>query len=288
MIPSIGNILNYYPTAANAERAKTGQPGNRTVLNVVCGAKHVFSAAGLKPTDPLSELSRQKFDCALATFLQNGYSRVTAASYVANVRSLFSRWALPYYTDLNWQIPQFEFPSFRALAPRYTRPSDEQLQLVKKWYRTLTGEMWLAATFMLEFAMRNGDILRIRKSNFVRKDGLLYLDYIPHKTALTSGRRIFWPVHPSIWERISLAGGFDAFDVTDDTLRMLGQAMRSLGFHGNKSAYELRKICIDHVYQRYGAEMASSISGDDIKTVTRYYADPSRPNIANKRIIDLI
>lgn len=288
MIPSLGNILDYYPKAANAERAKTGQPGSRTVCNVVCGARHAFTAAGLTRHDPVSTLSRQRFDCALATFLQNGLSRLTAASYVGNVRALFANWVLPYYKDLEWEIPPFEFPSFRAIAPRYTRPSEEQLKRVKDWYRTLTGEMWLAATYMLEFAMRNGDILRIRKSNFVRKDDILYLDYVPHKTALTSGRRIFWPVHPSIWRRISLAGGLDAFDLTDDTLRLLSQGMRSLGFRGSKSAYELRKICIDHVYQRFGAEMASSISGDDIKTVTRYYADPSKPNIANQRIVDLI
>ena len=63
---------------------------------------------------------------------------------------------------------------------------------------------------------------------------------------------------------------------------------RALGFTGHKGAYELRKICIDHVYQKYGAEMAVSISGDDIRTITRYYADPSRPNIGTTRIIDLL
>ena len=34
---------------------------------------------------------------------------------------------------------------------------------------------------------------------------------------------------------------------------------------------------IDHVYQKYGAEMAVSISGDDIKTISHYYADPAQP-----------
>ena len=46
-----------------------------------------------------------------------------------------------------------------------------------------------------------------------------------------------------------------------------------------KSLYELRKICVDHIYQNYGSEMASSISGDDIKTVMKYYADPSQVRI---------
>ena len=59
-------------------------------------------------------------------------------------------------------------------------------------------------------------------------------------------------------------------------------------FTGSKGCYELRKICIDHVYQKFGAEMASSISGDDIRTMMRYYADPSQPNIGDLRIIDLL
>ena len=59
-------------------------------------------------------------------------------------------------------------------------------------------------------------------------------------------------------------------------------------FTGSKASYELRKICIDHVYQKFGAEMAVSISGDDIKTIIKYYADPSQPNVGAIRIFDLI
>ena len=59
-------------------------------------------------------------------------------------------------------------------------------------------------------------------------------------------------------------------------------------FTGSKGCYELRKVCIDHVYQKFGAEMAASISGDGIRTMMRYYADPSQPNIGDIRIIDLI
>jgi hypothetical protein len=50
----------------------------------------------------------------------------------------------------------------------------------------------------------------------------------------------------------------------------------------------LRKICIDHIYQKFGAEMAVSISGDDIKTITKYYADPAQPNIGAVRVLDLL
>ena len=93
-----------------------------------------------------------------------------------------------------------------------------------------------------------------------------------------------WPVHPEIWERIK---DF-SFDYNEDTFAALNKIMRGFGFTGAKGAYELRKICIDHVYQKYGAEMATSISGDDIRTIMRYYADPAQPNIGATRVIDLL
>ena len=34
--------------------------------------------------------------------------------------------------------------------------------------------------------------------------------------------------------------------------------------------------------------MASSISGDDIHTVMRYYADPSAVNVEDVRVVDLL
>ena len=48
------------------------------------------------------------------------------------------------------------------------------------------------------------------------------------------------------------------------------------------------RFCQTRVYQKYGAEMASSISGDDIRTVMRYYADPSAVHVENVRVIDLL
>ena len=70
--------------------------------------------------------------------------------------------------------------------------------------------------------------------------------------------------------------------------RKLNSELRMLGFTGSKASYELRKICIDHIYQRFGAEMAVSISGDDIRMVTRYYADPSAVVQDSVRVSDLL
>ena len=64
------------------------------------------------------------------------------------------------------------------------------------------GELWFVATMMLEFAMRNGDIMRLRRGNFVERDGRVFLNYTPHKTEHSSGRVVKWPIHPSIWAQM--------------------------------------------------------------------------------------
>ena len=129
----------------------------------------------------------------------------------------------------------------------------------------------------------------LKRKNFVEREGRVYLNYTPHKTEHSSGRMVKWPVHPTIWNQISsILVGDDLPELDDDVFDELNLKMRSMGFTGTKGAYELRKICVDHVYQRFGAEMAVSISGDDIRTIMHYYADPAQPNIDNIRVTDLL
>ena len=288
MIPTIEQIMKCYRVVAQIERMKTGRPGEETVANVLRGTVSVCRAAGVQLTESVAALTRKKLDLALAGFMERGITRLSAWSYVCQLRGVFAKWCRPYYDDAGWEIPPLDLPSFRVKAPHYIRPSAETLSRVKAWYRCQKGEHWFAATMMLEFAVRNGDVLRLRDENFIKKDGRHYLNYIPHKTELSSGRRVCWPVHEDIWQTLSDYGGVSCLDVTDETFIDMNRDLRALGFRGSKGAYELRKICIDHVYQKYGAEMAVSISGDDIKTITRYYADPAQPNIGAVRVIDLL
>ena len=288
MIPTIEQVMRCYKIVAQTERMKTGRPSAETVANALRGAANVCRSAGIELTAPVTTLTRKKMDIALASFLERGLTRLSAWSYVCQLRGVFAKWCRTYYEDAGWNIPPLDIPAFRAQAPRYARPSSETLHRVKAWYKRLTGERWFAATMMLEFAMRNGDVLRLKDENFVEKDGRHYLNYTPHKTELSSGRRVCWPIHESIWEKLEDYGGVSCFDVTDETFAELNRDLRSLGFCGSKASYELRKICIDHVYQKYGAEIAVSLSGDDIRTITRYYADPAQPNIGTVRIIDLL
>ena len=288
MIPTIEQTMKCYRVVAQIERMKTGRPGEETVANALRGTVNVCRAAGVQLTESVAALTRKKLDLALAGFMERGITRLSAWSYVCQLRGIFAKWCRPYYDDAGWEIPPLDIPAFRAKAPHYVRPSEEILSRVKAWYRRQTGEHWFAATMMLEFAVRNGDVLRLRDENFIEKDGRHYLNYIPHKTELSSGRRVCWPVHEDIWQMLSDYGGVSYLDVTDETFTDMNRDLRALGFHGSKGAYELRKICIDHIYQKYGAEMASSISGDDIRTVMRYYADPSAVHVENVRVVDLL
>ena len=288
MIPTIEQVMKYYIVIAAMERMKSGRPCDASVLNTIKGTKSVCKAAGIRESELVTALTRKAIDRALVEYLNRGLTRTSAWSYVNQLRCLFARWCHAYYLDAGWNVPRIELPVFRVRSPRYNRPSSEQLQRVKNWYKLLKGEYWFAATMMLEFAMRNGDVLRLRDSNFIEgKDGV-YLSYTPHKTELTSGRHVYWPIHPEIWRKFDEYGRLPGLDVTKETFQEMNQELRSIGFHGAKASYELRKICIDHVYQKYGAEMAVSISGDNIATITHYYADPACPNFGFVRIVDLI
>lgn len=288
MTPTIQQVLKHYQLIAKTERMKTGRPGHETVCNAIRGAKNVCLSAGISLEEPITALTRRRIDTALATFMSRGLTRISAWSYVCQLRAVFAKWSLPYYQDAGWDIPQLNLPNFRARAPRYVRPSVDLLSRIKAWYLQLTGEKWFAATMMLEFAMRNGDVLRLKDENFVLKGERHFLSYTPHKTELSSGRRVYWPIHNTIWERFEGYGKLAGLNLTDEIFTVINYELRTLGLRGNKAAYELRKICIDHVYQKFGAEMAVSISGDDIKTITRYYADPAQPNIGEIRIFDLL
>ena len=316
-------MVKEYLIAAEIERMKCGRPVKNTVRNTLLGVRRFrrwinerrerigHEYIGFDEDFPsVSIIKPPLIHRYLSDLLKSGVKPITAMTYMMQLQQLFAKWIRPYYEDLGWKVPEFPSLGKRPLAPRYVRPPSEQLAKVKAWYEELCascgvpgalcgdGEqgtahcaqstnaraLWFVATMMLEFAMRNSDILRLKRENFVEHEGRVFLNYTPHKTAHSSGRVVKWPVHPVLWERIR---GYE-LDFNEDVFRELNRQMRGLGFTGAKGAYELRKICIDHVYQRYGAEMAVSISGDNIKTIIHYYADPAQPNIGAVRVVDLL
>ena len=294
--PTLSELKAQYLEAATIERLKTSKPSPTTVRNTLSGIR-VF-CAWLKGDAPeLGEPGDLGVDTLVApkllrryvaALLARGIRPISALSFVSQFRQLFARWTRPYYEDIGWRIPTFPDIGGNTQLQRYRRPPSELIERVKDWYHSLKPDMtWYAATMMLEFAVRNGDVKRLGRGNFVDVKGRVFLNYTPNKTSHSSGRVVKWPVHPDIWTTLERLRPWDRA-MTDAPFNRVNKAMRELGFRGTKGAYELRKLCIDHVYQRFGAEMAVSISGDDIKTITRYYADPSQPNIGDLRVSELL
>ena len=315
--PTLDKMTKVYADAALIERLKSGKPNEGTVRNTLYGVKVFvrwlnqrreslgYEYLGLDDGFPLVSIVKPKLiHQYISDLLRGGIKPISAMSYLNQLRQLFAKWVLPYYEDRGWKIPAFPSLGKKPKAPRYNRPSAQQLEKIKGWYETLSAnftakikarrsfvdgsQVWFAATMMLEFGMRNSDIVRIGASNFVSAGGRVYLNYTPHKTQNSSGRTVRWPIHPDIWAKMLTLSETGVTDVDDEVFYALNQQMRGLGFCGAKGAYELRKICIDHIYQRFGAEMAVSISGDDIRTILHYYADPSQPNIGDVKVSDLL
>ena len=333
VIPTIRMVMEAYAKFAAIERMRTEKPCEKTVESAVGGTRRLCEIGGISLDEPISAFTRKRLEQILDMVRCAGLKPITIWSYLYSLRKLFAKWTLRYYADTKWHMLPLELPSCRRQAPRYLRPDATVLAKVKKWYYGLEGRKdqreWVLATLMLEFAMRNGDAERLRWSDFrtrrsfnygAEKDenivrnssrcghSSVFLCYTPHKTRLSSGRVVAWPVHPDIWERLvayhergipyNKRKGWSKNENRDSQLVVpcardvyvrLNKELRTRGiFTGSKGCYELRKICIDHIYQKFGAEMASSISGDDIRTVMRYYADPSAVNVEGVRVVDLL
>ena len=93
-----------------------------------------------------------------------------------------------------------------------------------------------------------------------------------------------WPIHEDIWKRIAEARKSIAGTDKDGPLvpgaswvfvrlnRALRDAVPELA-QKEKAMYELRKLRVDAEYRNFGAERASALSGDDIRTLSYFYAD---------------
>ena len=317
-IPTLRELIEKYKEIAYIEQSRNGKPQNTTIRNCITGTKAIISF--LDNNHPredniswldakYNELTRKvltKFvdDCQI----QKKKRKISIQSQLLQLRGITAKWSLSYYDDMGWDITPLNIPRILKEPKRYTRPPKHILKRVSNWYNALEKlpdkRYYVFVTMMLQFGMRNGDVCRLTRSNFIEDEGQMFLNYKPHKTALSSARVIKWPIHISIWEKLDryideiqefcsifkneqndCDDAVEELIIPDGNLIMdhLNKQINNLKLfdelNTEKSLYELRKICVDHIYQNYGSEMASSISGDDIKTVMKYYADPSQVRI---------
>jgi len=285
-IPGFGDIIQAYIEIADLEYRTNGTPVPSTVQHNVLALRRVMRDAGLGDKDKITALTRSVLDGALAKMLADGAQVVSAFSNLNNIRGLWAKWCLERYRARGWHIEVPEFPTKRGKLHinTYRRPPEELRVKTMAWYKALEESepmMWVACSMMLQFGMRNYDVACLEWSDIVREGDRWVLGYQPHKTRNSSGRRVHAVMSDGFYERLRKAGGKGelVLEGAEGVFDRVNVQMRELGWKPPeyfKGAYELRKMCIDRIYRDYGAEAAVQVSGDDIKTVCRYYADPSR------------
>ena len=292
-VPSFSKLLELYKDAAEAEQIKSGRPETRTVETAIKYFKYLIDGCGFKWTEPMSRLKTEDIDGFVVKTIKAGKTPTSAWTYAASCQSVTPRWALEYYSRQGYDVRQYQMPVFRnRKPPRYERPTKATLDAVDEWYKGLWKDdmskqdcrIWFLATMMYKFAVRNGDVGTFTLRNFSEHDGSTYLIYTPHKTANSSGTVVNWPVHPDLFERIKKAAEILNIDEDDTFVRSYRETSAAVNrmlrkipglAEKQKASYELRKMCVDHAYHSWGVEMAAAISGDDIKTLTYFYADVS-------------
>lgn len=281
--PTWRNLFIEYERAATVEYSIHGSPSPSTVNHAILSGKRVLRMVGLSDNCKVSEMTLDRMEMYIELAMAEGAKPISAFANLQHMRSLFARWTKRAYEKKGWTFDAPKFPEARGLVKsgyRYLQPPEALRNATLKWYRALEKgypEAWVAVTLMLQFGMRNSDALLCRWDWFRRSGDLVTAAYIPHKTANSSGRTARIPVSQNLFNRLKVAAG-DGERLIDDgnVFKWINLEMRKLGWTGSKASYELRKMCIDRIYREHGAEAAVQVSGDNIMTVSRYYADPSR------------
>jgi integrase len=294
--PTLGQLIEVYRKAAEAEYAANSKPRPATVDINVGSIKLIAKGCGVDLDDRIDKLTPDLIQNYIDTRCDGSErSRRSAWSALAHAKSLFSKWALVRYEGLKIRIPDCcnkwpEQPK-TGLILEYERPAKDLREKTIKWYNGLEEKnptMWAAVTLMVQFAMRPVDAAELRWDAFQRDGECWVLKYIPSKTKgrTLRPRPVLWPVTDDLYNRLRKAGG-EEYIVNHPLpylryayyIRFINAEMRKLGWHREKyrkACYELRKLCVDAIYHNLGAEKASQISGDNIQTVIKYYADRNR------------
>lgn len=311
-IPSFEKLIELYEKYAPMECAKSGKPAVRAQETAVKYFRYLVAKCGFQMSEKITKLTTGAIDNAIATWLTEGKSKDTAKSYAMSCKSLTARWALPKYREEGWQVEEFGMPVMKNMkAERYKAPKEETQQAMDALYESLWHEnmtagdyqLWFAATMIFKFEMRPDNVRFITMTNdqypygcFKEHNGITYLCYTPHKTANSSGRFVNWPVHPDYWERIKecfekLGTEADKPLVpspryTVEKFNDLADRIPEIHERGRK-CYEFRKLDMHRTFHKFGAEKVSAKSGDDIKTITYYYADISWVDMSEIDIAEL-
>ena len=299
--PTVSELIRVYREIAAAEFSAEGEPKPSTVEENARKLTAMAKGASGEDDPRIDELTPERVEKWVAAYCakyppeQQGRARVSAWSTLAQARSVWAKWTRQKYERRGIRIPACldRWPrQKRNSASAYKRPPEALRAATMKWYQDSAEkqpELWVAATLMVQFAMRPWSAAMLKWSDIEVGAAAITLRYTPTKTENRTSRprRVSWPVAPSLYDGLRKRGGKGEYVTPGDTLasryalytRSLCKVMRGLGWGREtygKACYELRKLCIDAVYRTLGVEAAVQVSGDNVATVIKYYADPNR------------
>lgn len=310
-IPSFKELLEVYPRLAADQRKRTGgKPAEHTVYGTLLGVTRIIDASGIGYDSPYTALTTKILDTTCEQLRQT-LKPITVKAYLQSLQNITARWSHLRYEEIGYKVESIRIPSFFVPPFRYREKSKEIKTKVIEWFTDpklpkYDPDIWFLSTMMLQFGMRNSDVKLLKWDNFQEEMDGVYLTYTPHKTRLSSGRVVHWPVPRPVWELIceyrkdhskapfcwddlnkvpphhnylgtteKKKTGRKVINHFSISVLRLNRIMREFGFDGSKASYELRKLCACAMYKNFGQEATSSLLGDNIDTILKHYADPS-------------
>lgn len=260
--------------------------------SVIMELNRFLRESGLKGSDPIDAITYDVIERYISKFNIRNISKI---GICYRLQSLLGRRERLAYRKHGFDVRPVDTPAIDDDTRAYASATEERVLRILEWYRALQFDQdqrkRIFAMLMFRYAMRNGDVARLRWRNFIVSGGKWQLNYIPHKTEKsTAGRSV------KIWlnaaDQVELANFRGSAKDDDFVIRRIGRgralrriqdelndSLRAIGLTGSKGLYELRKMCIDRVYHLVGAEAASAYSGDDFKTIKFHYCDTSSMNL---------
>lgn len=295
-------LMDVYPEIARLHRPEAGgRPSKATTEDNVRRMDTLLRQMRISTGD-LMDVATPKLLREWLASRQDGLDpkeaardRRSANTLVRMASSCWADWTREYYRERGIIIPVCleRWPSIDAPLPIYVLPPLELRRATAAMGEALLEEdpaAYLAYATMRLHGMRPGDAIRSRWDWYQRMDsGSFQLRWQPTKTARGEGGRwVDQTVSGAMWTRLDgcrrrvcsvgefVIPGSDT-DRQNAMLRVNAR-MRRIGWKTNKVGYELRKLFISEVYNRYGLSVASAYSGDQPTTIQIYYAacDPAR------------
>lgn len=307
-VPTLARLIDAYREMAARQFAAQGAPSPASSEHCISLCRKLFADMGLSDRSPVSEATVDRVERYIEARVARAASpeegRYSAARVIGQARCLWAQWTRAGYERRHILIPACldRWPKPRGVAPRYRDPGPElkrrTADLVMGLLRSdpPSGRLGMLC---LCFGMRASDARRAEWGWFAElPDGRVVLEYVPHKTAnSTGGRTVVQLVDPSVWA--ALSGARDAAtgkfvvradgaaearglsatnqDRRIDEERRLAAALRGIGHEGRKPLHDLRKMFSSATYEALGLARAAQYAGDDPATLSRFYLAASRP-----------